>query len=446
MKPWRWALLAAFVLALSVSIGPAHAGAPLEGARAGSGRGPAQGAPRVFVATVDGSIFAVVLDYLSRAVAEAEAQNADALVVRLNTPGGDVATTERIIQRFGASRVPVIVYVWPRRGEAFSAGTFITLAGHLAAMAPETKIGAAKPISGSGQNLDSDSRDKLVQALRASIRAITRNRPPKAVEWAEKTITEAVAATEEEALTLGVVDLIAADMPDLLAKADGREVSVGGQPRKLRTANAAQTVIDMTVGESLLAILVDPNVAAILLFIAINGLLVEWQSPGVGVGGIVGAIAFVLFLYSIGTLSVNLLGLVFVGLSIVLFLFDLTATQHGVLTAGGVASFLIGALILFEPSYVPVSFGLLALIALLMGGLFLFIFSKGYAVRRLKPATGRESLIGRTAHARTALEPGGYVFVEGERWNAVAEGEPVEAGSIVVITAVDGLKLRVKKA
>ncbi|MBI1802615.1 MAG: nodulation protein NfeD [Chloroflexi bacterium] len=405
----------------------------------------ARAASRVTVASVDGPIVAVVADYLDRAIKVAEQDGSSALVLELNTPGGDVNTTLRIIQRFGASRVPIIVYVAPRRGEAFSAGTLITLGGHLAAMSPETKIGAAKPISGSGENLDSDSRDKAVSALRATVRTLTRNRGAQAIDWAEKTITEAVAATEEEALKLGAIDLIATDLNDLLAKVDGRTVAVNGAEVVLHTKLAEIRPVDLTLGESLLLILVSPNVAAILLFIAINGLLIEWQAPGVGVGGIIGAIAFILFLYAAGTLPVNLTGLVFVGLAAVLFIFDLTSTQHGVLTAGGIASFVIGALILFEPSYIPVSFGLVAGMGLTMGGLFAFGFRKAYQARRLKPATGTQSLIGRVALARTDLTPDGHVFVEGERWEAISESGPVSAGEKIVITAVDGLRLRVKK-
>lgn len=405
----------------------------------------AQAASHVNVATVDGPIVAVVYDYLNRAITFAEQDGASALVVQLNTPGGDVATTLRITQRFAASRVPVIVYVSPRRAAAYSAGTLITLGAHFAAMAPETKIGAAKPIGGSGENLDSDSRDKIVNALRAEVRAMTRNRSKDATAWAEKTITDAVAATEEEALQLGAIDLIANDTNELLAKADGRKVVVGGRETTLRTAGAATNSDDMTLGENLLYILVSPNIAVILLFIAINGLLIEFQSPGTIVGGIVGAIALILFLYSVGTLPVNLTGLVFIGFAVLLFIFDLTAAQHGALTVGGIASFVIGALILFEPSYVPISLGLLGALALVMGALFLFAFGKGYQARRLKPATGATALLGHRAVARTDLSPMGYVFVEGERWEATSESGAIAAGAAVVVTALDGLKLRVKK-
>ncbi|MBI5877250.1 MAG: nodulation protein NfeD [Chloroflexi bacterium] len=404
----------------------------------------AQGAPRVVAATVDGPIVAVVYDYLNRAIGIAEQDGADAVLVRLNTPGGDVATTERIIQRFGASRVPVIVYVTPRRGAAFSAGTLITLGGHLAAMAPETQIGAAKPISGSGDNLDSDSRDKAVNALRAMVRTLARNRPPGSITWAEQTITQAVAATEEEALKLGVIDLIASDERDLLVRADGRTIVLNGRAVTLHTANASVRNADMTWGESLLYILINPNIAAILLFIAVNGLLIEWQSPGIGFGGIAGAIAFILFLYAVGTLPVNLTGLLFIGLAVALFIFDITATQHGALTLGGVAAFCIGALILFEPSYVPLSLGLVAALALLMGSLFLFVFGKGYAVRRLKPVLGAQAMLGRAVTARTDLAPQGFVYVEGALWEATSESGAISAGEPVVITAIHGLKLTVR--
>ena len=406
----------------------------------------AQVSPRVDVATVDGPIVTVVYDYLNRAIGNAEQDGATALVVQLNTPGGDVAATLRIIQRFAASRVPVIVYVTPSRAQAASAGTLITLGAHFAAMAPQTIIGAATPISGSGTDLNSDERTKAINDLRATMRTLTRSRPATATDWAEKAITDAETTTEEQALTLGVIDLVATDLNDLLAKADGRKVSVHGAVTALSTAHATLAALDMTTGESLLYILVSPNIAVILLFIAINGLLIEFQAPGTIVGGIVGVMAFLLFLYSVGTLAVNLTGFLFIALAVALLVFDLTATQHGALTAGGLASFVIGVLILFEPSYLPLSFGLLGGLVLIMAGLFAFAYRKAYQARRLKPTTGAQALIGHTATARTDLTPAGTVFVEGERWNAVSESGEIHAGEPIIITALHGLKLTVRKA
>lgn len=404
----------------------------------------AQAAPRVDVATVDGPIVSVVYDYLNRSIGVAEQAGANALIIQLNTPGGDVSTTLRIIQRCAASRVPIVVYVTPRRAQAASAGSIITLGAHLNAMSPETVIGAATPISGSGENLLSDERAKAINDLVAT--TLTRNRPAGAQQWAERAITNAETTTDEQALQLGVTDFIANDLNDLLAKLDGRKVNVGGAEMTLHTAGAAVNPVDMTLGESLLYILINPNIAVLLLFIAINGLLIEWQSPGVGFGGIIGAIAFILFLYAVGALPVNLTGLIFIGLAVVLFIFDLTATQHGALTLGGIASFVIGALILFEPSYIPVSLGLLLGLALMMGGLFFFAYRKAYQARRLKPVTGAQGLIGQIAIARTELNPTGFVFVEGERWEATSESGAINIGDKTIITALDGLKLRVKKA
>ncbi|MCA1552987.1 MAG: nodulation protein NfeD [Chloroflexi bacterium] len=429
MKPLRIALCV-FIALLSLSAHLAHA----------------QTAPHVAIATVDGPIVSVVYDYLNRAIGNAEQDGASALVVQLNTPGGDVSTTLRIIQRFAASRVPIIVYVTPRRAQAASAGTLVTLGAHLAAMAPETVIGAATPISGSGENLNSDARNKAISDLRSTVGTLTRNRPQSAQEWADKAITNAESTTDEKALQLGVIDLIANDLPDLLKQADGRSVKLNGADAKLQTANASTTSAEMSLGESLLYILVSPDIATLLLFVAISGLMIEFQAPGTVVGGIVGAIAFVLFLYSVGTLPVNLTGFVFIVLALILFVFDLHAVQHGALTLGGMASFVIGALILFEPSYVPLSVGLLLGLMAALGALFFFVFRKGYQARRLKPVTGAQGLIGRAATARTDLDPSGTVFVEGERWEATSESGAIHAGERTVITALDGLRLRVKKA
>ncbi len=406
----------------------------------------AQSAPRVVVATVDGPIVSVVYDYLNRAITNAEQDGASAFVLQLNTPGGEVGTTLRIIQRFAASRVPIVVYVWPRRAQAASAGTLITLGAHLAAMAPETVIGAATPISGSGADLNNDARRKAISDLRSTMRTLTRNRPQSAQDWADKAITIAESTTDEQALQLGVIDLIANDVPDLLKHIDGRNVKVGDADAKLQTANASTSSSDMSIGESLLYILVSPDIATLLLFVAISGLMIEFQAPGTIVGGVVGAIALVLFLYSVGTLPVNVAGFVFIALAVILFMLDLHAAQHGALTLGGMASFVIGALILFEPSYVPISLGLLLGLMAALGVLFLFVFRKSYQARRLKPVTGMQGLIGRTATARTELDPNDLVFVEGERWEATSEGGPIHAGERTIITALDGLRVRVKKA
>ena len=431
MQKPRW-LFAIVLLALALGLGFAPA--------------RAQSSPRVDVASVDGPIVTVVYDYLNRAITTAEQDGATALVLELNTPGGDVAATLRIIQRFAASRVPVIVYVTPSRAQAASAGTLITLGAHFAAMAPETIIGAATPISGSGTDLNSDERTKAINDLLATVRTLTRNRPATATAWAEKAITNAETTTDEQALQLGVVDAVAADLNELLAKADGRKVMVRGAQTTLSTAHATLAAIDMTTGENLLYVLVSPNIAVILLFVAINGLLIEFQAPGTIVGGIVGAMAFFLFLYSVGTLAVNLTGFLFIALAVALLVFDLTATQHGALTAGGLASFVIGVLILFEPSYLPLSLVLVGGLALMLAGLFFFGYRKAYQARRLKPATGAQALIGRRAAARTDLSPAGVVFVEGERWEAVSESGEIHAGEPIIITALDGLTLTVRKA
>jgi membrane-bound serine protease (ClpP class) len=406
----------------------------------------AQAASRVALTTVDGPIDPVVYDYLNRAITSAEEEGASALVVQLNTPGGDISSMLRIIQRFAASRVPIIVYVTPQRAQAASAGTLITLGAHLAAMAPQTVIGAASPVGGGGVDLGSDERAKVMNDMRATARALTRNRPQTAQDWADKAITEAQATHEDDALKLGVIDLVANDLNDLLAKADGRKLTVNGAPVTLTTAHAQTYTIDMTLGEELLNILVDPNVAVILLTIAITGLFIEFQAPGTIVGGVVGAIAFVLFLYSVGTLSVNLTGLIFVGLAVIMFIFDLSAVQHGALTLGGIASFVIGVLILFQPSYMPVSLGLVGGIAVALAGLMLVAFRKAWQARRLKPTTGVQGLIGSIAVARTDLNPQGYVFVDGERWDAVSDSGPLQTGERLKVTAVEGLKLKVKRA
>jgi membrane-bound serine protease (ClpP class) len=405
----------------------------------------AQGEGAIYVMEVTGPVTPVMLSYIERGIALAEAESASALVMELDTPGGSVDMTKQIIQRMLDSRVPIVVYIYPRGAHAASAGTFITLAGHIAAMTPGTSIGAASPVGSEGEDLSDTMKDKVVNILSADIEGLTRRRGEKAVDWARKAISEAQAATAEQALELGVIDFVADDLDGLLKQVDGFTVEVRGEEVTLRVAGRPRRELPMNEVEEFLHTITNPNIAFILMTLGINGILFELSSPGGYVAGVVGGICLLLGLYALGVLSANYIGLLFIVLAFILFILDVKAPTHGALTIGGIASFAVGSLVLFNTPYAQVSTALVIAVALITGAFFAFVVAKAVMAQRRQPTTGREGLVGLTARARTPLAPEGVVFVAGERWEAVAEGGPIEEGQRVRITAVDGFRLRVQK-
>jgi membrane-bound serine protease (ClpP class) len=405
----------------------------------------AQPAGQVLVMEVTGPVTPVMLSYIERGIHEAERRNAEALVITLNTPGGDVELTKRIIQAIVASDVPVVVYVAPRGAFAASAGTFITLAGHVAAMAPNTSIGAASPVGNQGQEISETLKAKIVNILQADIEGLAKRRGERAVEWARQAVSEAKAATAEEALNLGVIDFIATDVPDLLRQMDGFRVTVHDREVTLHTQGAPMETLPMTAIEQFLHTITNPNIAFILMTLGINGILFELSSPGGYAAGVVGVICLLLAFYALGVLDVNYAGLLFIALAFVLFVVDIKAPTHGVLTAGGIVSFVLGSLILFNSPFYAVSRGLVVSVALATGAFFAFVVAKAVAIQRRPPTTGVEALVGAIAVARTDLSPTGTVFLKGERWEAEAEDGPIEAGAKVRVKSVEGFRLRVTR-
>jgi membrane-bound serine protease (ClpP class) len=405
----------------------------------------AQGTPHVDVLTFDGAISTAAFDYFDRGIETAEQDGASCVIIQLNTPGGDAGATLKITQRFENARVPVVVFIWPRGSLAASAGTYITLAAHVAAMAPKTTIGAAAPVSGQGQELPETAKEKLVNTLAGQAKNFAQRRGEEAAEWAEKAVRESLVATEQEALEKGIIDLIAEDLDDLLAQLDGREVMVGSQEFTLHTRGATVTHIPMTFVEQLLSILINPNVAFILLTLGVNGLLFELSSPGGYVAGIVGSICLLLSLYSFQVLSVNYMGLALIALAFVLFVLDIKAPTHGVLTAGGIVTFALGALILFNSPYYAVSRSLIFSVALATGAFFAFVMTKALRAQKWHVTTGREGLIGQIAEVRTDLTPEGTVFLRGEYWQATLEEGTAQKGEKVQVIDAEGFRLRVRK-
>jgi membrane-bound serine protease (ClpP class) len=410
-----------------------------------AGGAAAQTDGAVKVAVFSGPVTPVLASYLDRTIAEAEASGAAALVLQLDTPGGSVDVTKSITQRMTSSTVPIIVYVAPSGAHAGSAGTFITLAGHLAAMAPGSSIGAASPVGSEGADLPETLKAKQTNILVADIKNLAARRGDKAIEWAQKAVSEAAAATADEALALGVVDAVAADVPDLLKQLDGRVITVDGESITLELSNSPVEEMPLTPIESLLNILTSPALAAILLTLGLNAILFEISSPGGYAAGIIGIICLLLAFYALGALEANWTGLGFIVLAFVLFVVDIKAPTHGVLTAGGLVSFVLGAFVLFNTGGLEVPWVTIIALACGTAAFFAFAIAKVVIAQRRRPVTGFEGLIGATAVVRRALEPEGMVLAEGELWRAESESGPIAVGARVVVTGRDGYRLKVRR-
>jgi len=405
----------------------------------------APAAPVVHRITVDGIISPSTARFIVRAVGEAEAERAEALIILLDTPGGLLKSTDDITKAILNARVPVVVYVAPRGARAASAGVFITYASHIAAMAPATHLGAATPVSVGEQQRDQTLMTKVTNDAVANIRAMARRRGRNA-DWGEKAVRLAVSITEEEALKLNVINLVAEDFGDLLRKLEGRAVETDRGPAKLRTTRARVVERGMDVTERFLGLLSDPNIGFILMNIGILGIMVELYNPGAILPGVVGGIALILGLASFAILQVNAAGLMLIAFAMLLFIADVKVPGHGVLTVGGVIAFVFGAILLTERQapVLQISLRLILTVAVLLAGFFLFAVSAGIRAQKAAPRSGSESLIGAVGVARSRLDPEGMVHVQGEMWTATAVGGPIDDGQPVRVVAVEGLRVRVK--
>ncbi len=405
----------------------------------------------VYVLTVDGAITATINDYIARGIRLAEQNEAEAVIIRLNTPGGDLTSTTRIMEHLENARVPVIVYVWPRGGMAASAGTLVLLAAHGAAMAPRTTIGAAHPVASPGAEevVSPEMMEKVVNVMAEHAALFAQRRGQAAVDWAQRAIRESATAGPEEALELGVIDLIAADVDEVLQGFDGRTVTLGdGTSVTFRTAGALTQDVPLSPIEQLLQVLINPNVAFVLLTIGIQAILIELSSPGGWVAGFVGVLCLALAAYALGVLPFNWLGLVLIGAAIVLFILDIKAPTHGALTAAGAATFIAGALILFNTPLSPygqISLPLVIGLGIFTALFFAFVVAKALQAQRPRSTTGQEGLMGRIGIAKSRLDPEGWVLVAGERWQAVAEEGPIEEGAEVEVIRVEGFRLYVRQ-
>ncbi len=403
----------------------------------------------VYVLEVKGTINPVLVDYVERGIDRAEEDRAVACIIQLDTPGGLDTSMRDIVKNIVNARVPVVVYVSPSGARAASAGVFITMAAHVAVMAPNTAIGAAHPVSVGTEGEETMSEameEKVVNDAAAYIRSIAEAHG-RNMEWAEKAVRESVSATEQEALELNVIDMVAPDLNILITQLDGREVTMLDESVvTLNTHGATVEHIKMNTLEGFLYAIADPNIAYILLSLAMLGIMVEISNPGLIFPGVVGGICFLLAFYSLGMLPVNYAGALLIILAFGLFIAEVFTASFGLLTAGGVVSLVIGSLILFKggPLF-SISPWLIATVTIIIAALFAFVISRVIRAHRRQAKTGREELAGKTAVVKVALEPEGIVFFKGERWTAISEEGPIKAGEEVIITRVDGLTLYVTK-
>jgi len=407
--------------------------------------------PTAVVITWDGPLTPVWGGYLKRGINQAVNTGADILVIELNTPGGSIDLMNDLIADILASPVPVAVYVTPRGAMAASAGTMLVLAGQVAAMTPESAIGAASPVGMQGEDIESTEETKTKEILKASVRSLAKRRGEEAVALAEAAIESAKAASSSEALDAGLIDYIAPDLENLLIQMDGRTVVVSDQEVILHTKGANLIRVKTSFIEDILGLLTNPNIVFLLLSVGVQAILIEISSPGGWAAGTIGIILIALAIYGLGILPVNWFGIVFLILAFILFILDIKAPTHGALTAAGTASFIAGALVLFNtvttPGFPKVSVGLVIGTGVVLGLTFFGVVM--IAVRALKKPiiTGRESMAGKTGVSVTDIDPHGIVQVAGEQWSAsLAESaKPIKKGSRVVVVRVEGVRLIVRE-
>ena len=403
--------------------------------------------PQVDVLTLEGAIQPISAEVFRQAIDRAEKEKREALIVRLDTPGGLDTSMRDIIKRILIAEVPVVVYVSPSGGRAASAGTFIAMAAHVAAMSPGTSIGAATPVQVGGGDVGSkDLARKVKNDAVSYIRSLAAQRGRNA-DWAEKAVREGGSLGETDAVRMKVVDLVARDVDELLVAIDGRTVSVAGRTRTLHTKGAERHEVSPTWRQRLLSRIIDPNVAYILFILGFYGILFELSNPGAILPGVVGGICLLLAFLAFQALPVNLTGIFLIVFAMVLFAVDVKVQSHGILTLGGVVSLLLGSLILLggESGVARVSLSVIATVVGVTVVFFVFVLGAAYRAQRRKPVTGIQGLIGERGTALTDLAPSGQVFLHGEYWTAEADA-PIAKGSAIVVDRVDGLSLRVRKA
>jgi membrane-bound serine protease (ClpP class) len=400
----------------------------------------------VEILAVDGTIVPVTADYIDRGIGQAERDGATVCIIELDTPGGLLDSTDKIVKRIMNANVPIVVYVSPKGAWAASAGTFITLSANIAAMTPGTTIGAAHPVSGGGQEIPADEMQKIVEFSALWMKTIAEERGRNMTE-AQLAVTESKSFTDVDALAANLINLRADSLQGLISQINGWKVTLAsGQQVTIDTANYGLTRNEMNDIERFLQAISDPNIAYILLTLATIGLIVEISSPGMVLPGVAGGISLFLAFYSLGVLNAYWGGIALILLAMGLFVAEYFTHSFGLLTAGGIASLVIGSLILFSHSPgLAVNRGLVAGVTAGITAFAIFVIGAIIRGQRRRKATGAEGMIGEIGVAKTPLDPTGTVLAEGELWAAASEGGRIAPGEEVIISKVEGLKLRVAK-
>jgi len=399
----------------------------------------------VSVVRIEGIISAHTSEFMISAIHQAQREGAEALVIELDTPGGLDISMREILKEMLGSPTPIVVYVSPSGARAASAGVFITIAAHVAAMAPGTNIGAAHPVSMGGEKMDKEMSKKVVNDAAAYLRSISEQRGRNA-KWAEEAVRRSVSATEKEALNLRIIDLVSPSLEDLLSKIDGRTVKTPKGMVTLHTKGMPVKRVEMGFRDKVLKVISDPTIAYIFLILGFYGLFFELSNPGSILPGIVGGIFLILAFFAFQTLPVNYAGLLLILFAMILFLAEVKVMSHGLLTTGGIISMILGSLMLVD-SPIPslrISRTVILVAVLVTTGFFVFVVTKGLHIQMKKPTTGWEGLVGEVGVVRARIDPEGQIAVRGEIWTAFCD-EAVEAGEKVRVLEVVGLKVKVEK-
>ena len=402
---------------------------------------------RVYVITIDGAINPASAEYIDSGINQAVENNAECLVIKLNTPGGLLESTRNIVTSILESPIPIIVWVAPSGARAASAGVFVTLSANIAAMAPGTNIGAAHPVTLQGTQ-DSVMMEKATNDAAAFIKTISEKRS-RNIKWAEDAVRKSVSLTETEALKENVINLITNNINDLLTKINNKVVETARGKEILKTTGAEIKYIGMTFQEKILDLLSDPNIAYILFMIGFYGILFELYNPGAILPGVVGVISLVLAFYSMHTLPVNYAGLALIVFALILFVLEIKIVSHGLLTVGGTISLILGSIMLIKTEsfgeVIRVSWGVIILVVALTVLFFTFAIGMGIRAQRKKPVTGNEGLLGETGEAFSDLDPKGKVLVHGEIWSAESSEGKIHKGERIIVSEITGLNLRIRK-
>jgi membrane-bound serine protease (ClpP class) len=403
-------------------------------------------APHVDLIAIDGSINPAVDDFIRESIARAKANGARALIIQMDTPGGLLSSTRTIVKEMLGAPVPVMVYIAPSGAGAGSAGVFITLAAHIAAMAPGTNIGAAHPVAGGGEEVKGVMGEKIENFTASFAESIAQTRG-RNTEWAIQAVRKSVAITAQEALKKNVIDIVAKDMDDLLKQADGRNVDLDGRAHTLNLKDVRVNRAEMSLKQKILNALADPNIAYLLMMAGVLGLYMEFSHPGVIFPGVAGAICLILALTAFQVLPINYAGLGLMILGIALLVGEAFAPSFGVLGVGGILSLALGSFFLFdtEGSDLIVDRSIIFTAVATLGAFVLTVSYLVFRSQKSKPTLGMDGLIGKVGEVRSKLGPAGKIFVHGEYWNAQAEGE-IEVGEKVEVVGYEGMNLKVRRS